>query len=179
MRLTKAVASRIIDFLAQIEDFQKMLWEKRKFITETQYCITLGNIDAAFYADIAANESQWEEWRDLFNVDGNDRSEAFLIGHPTLPLDTRHFDTGFTDRLLASFNDLESITEGLLIHSENWQALRLLSDKYAGEVTCVYIDPPYNTGTGDFAYKDSYQHSSWLSMMKDRAELSHDLMQSR
>ena len=44
MRLTKAVGSQIIDFLAQIEGFQKMLWEKRKFVTETQYCITLSSI---------------------------------------------------------------------------------------------------------------------------------------
>ena len=40
MRLTKAVGGKIIDFLAQIEDYQKKLWEKRKFVTETQYCIT-------------------------------------------------------------------------------------------------------------------------------------------
>ena len=44
MRLTKAVGGKIIDFLTQIEDFQKLLWEKRKFVTETQYCITIGNI---------------------------------------------------------------------------------------------------------------------------------------
>ena len=44
MRLTKAVGSQIIDFLAQIEDFQKTLWEKRKFVIETHYCITLSNI---------------------------------------------------------------------------------------------------------------------------------------
>ena len=50
MRLTKAVGSKIIDFLAQIEEFQKMLWEKRKFVTETQYCITLGNIAPEFYS---------------------------------------------------------------------------------------------------------------------------------
>ena len=83
MRLTKAVGSRIIDFLAQIEDFQKMLWEKRKFVTETQYCITLGNIDAAFYPDrsSSANEAQWNEWRDLHGIDGSDRSQEFLRAH--------------------------------------------------------------------------------------------------
>ncbi len=176
MRLTKTVGGKIIDFLAQIEDFQKMLWEKRKFVTETQYCITLGNIDAGLYPDILANEAQWQEWREILDVDGTDRSAAFLQDHSTLPLDTRHFDHDFTDRLLASFDDLEGIIDGLLVRSENWQALRFLLDRYAGEVRCVYIDPPYNTGSGDFAYKDSYRHSSWLSMMIDRANLSHDLM---
>ena len=67
MRLTKAVGSKIIDFLAQIEDFQKMLWEKRKFVTETQYCITLGSISAEFYRDIEANDAQWDEWRELLD----------------------------------------------------------------------------------------------------------------
>ena len=65
MRMTKAVGNQIIDFLAQNEDFQRTLWEKRKFVIETQYCITLGSIPAEFYADIAANDAQWEEWREL------------------------------------------------------------------------------------------------------------------
>jgi len=61
LRVIKSVGSRIIDFLDQIESFQKMLWEKRKFITETQYCITVGNIDESFYSDIAVCEAQWAE----------------------------------------------------------------------------------------------------------------------
>ena len=135
MRLTKAVGGKIIDFLAQIEDFQKLLWEKRKFVTETQYCIALGNINAAFYLDIAVNDGQWDEWRELFGVDGNDRSEAYLLTHPTLVLDTKHFDGEFVDRLIASFDDLDGMTDGLLVHSENWQALRLLYGKYRGKRT--------------------------------------------
>ena len=115
MRLTKVVGSKIIDFLAQIEDFQKMLWEKRKFVTETQYCITLGSIAPEFYPVIAANDAQWDEWRDLLGVDGNDRSKAFLQTHPTLVLDTRHFEAGFVDCLLASFPDLDGITDGLVV----------------------------------------------------------------
>ena len=65
MRLIRRVGGRIIEFLAQIEDFQKMLWEKRKFITETFYCITVGNIPEKFYPEIAACEAQWEEWKAL------------------------------------------------------------------------------------------------------------------
>ena len=97
MRLTKAVGSQIIDFLAQIEGFQKMLWEKRKFVTETQYCITLGSIATEFYAEIAVNDAQWDEWREALDVDGNDRSETFLQAYPTLVLDTKHFAPGFVD----------------------------------------------------------------------------------
>ncbi len=65
VQLIKIIGARIIEFLAQIETFQKMLWEKRKFIVETQYCITIGNISADFYSEIAANDAQWAEWREL------------------------------------------------------------------------------------------------------------------
>ena len=172
MRLTKAVGSKIIDFLAQIEDFQKMLWEKRTFVTETQYCITLGSIAPEFYPEIAGNEAQWDEWRDLLGVNSSDRSDAFLRAHPTLALDTKHFATWFVDRLLASFGDLEGITDGLLIHSENWQALRLLLEKYAWSTQCIYLDPPYNSKTSEILYKNDYRHSSWLSLIDNRLAIS-------
>ena len=150
MRLIKGVGSQIIDFLAQIEGFQKRLWEKRKFVTETQYCITLGCIDPSFYPDIAGNDAQRHEWRKLYDIDDIDRSAAFLEAHPTLVLDTAHFDAAFTDRLLTSFDDLDEMTDGLLIHGENWQTLRLMQEKYKGRVKCVYIDPPYNNTSDSF-----------------------------
>ncbi len=187
-RAIRAVGGWIIDFLDQIECFQKMLWEKRKFIIETQYCITIGNVDESFYPDIAACEPQWAEWKALFHIDetetnlfnsGKDKNGkrvAFLKAHPTLVLDTAHFGRDFTDRLLASFDDLDGMTDGLLIHSENWQALNLLCEKYSEQVNCIYIDPPYNTENDGFIYKDHYKHSSWLAMMRDRATLSKLLM---
>jgi len=404
MRVIKTIGSRIIDFLAQIENFQKMLWEKRKFITETQYCITVGNIAEDFYPEIAECEPQWEEWKALgfvpvSNAPGNasdsdasaakgwhsrgylphfdaaniiqsisfrlhdsipveiidrwkeelhwteqttpdskeaatlrkriaeyedsgkgacylrderiaeivqgalkhfdgvryhliawcimpnhlhvlietkpgyslsdiahswksftaheankllgrsgtfwmpdyfdrfirdekhfaatveyirenpvkaglvdspekwpwsgwpdheqwgrERRErrrlsredaedaldpeggrdarapriAFLKSHPTLVLDTKHFRRDFVGRLLASFDGLDEMTDGLLIHGENFQALNLLLEKYRDKVKCIYIDPPYNTGNDEFIYRDNYQHSSWLSMIQDR-----------
>jgi len=192
MRVIKAIGGRIIEFLAQIEEFQKMLWEKRKFIIETQYCITVGNIEKDFYPEIAACEAQWEEWKELFHIDeieedifsGDLNTKegriAFLEAHPTLVLDTKHFEQDFVDRLLASFDDLDEMTDGLLVHSENWQALNVFSKKYRNRVECIYLDPPYNTGNdNDFAYKDSYQHSSWLSMITDRTALSHTILSSQ
>lgn len=187
-RAIKTVGSRIIDFLDQIECFQKMLWEKRKFITETQYCITIGNIDEKFYPDIAACEPQWVEWKELFHIDeeettlfnsGMDKKGkrvAFLKGHPTLVLDTKHFDADFVDEWLGSFDDLDEMIDGLLIHSENFHALNLLPERYREKVKCIYVDPPYNTGTDGFLYKDSYQDSTWMSMIRDRMSLATDLL---
>src|SRR5690554_7998279 len=104
MRLIKRIGLIIIEFLAQIENFQKMLWEKKKFVTETFYVITVGNIPETFYPEIAENEAQWEEWKALGMMGENPADRlAFLKAHPSLPLDTRHFPADFTDRLLASF----------------------------------------------------------------------------
>jgi len=183
LRAVRAVGSRIIEFLAQVEEFQKMLWEKRKFITETFYCITVGNIPDAFYGEIAACDAEWAEWGVLFDVDAaltQRREDAermeFLRTHPTLVVDTRHFDQPFVDRLLGSFDDLDEMTDGVLVHSENWQALRLLDERCREQVKCIYIDPPYNTGSDGFPYKDTYQHSTWLAMMQDRVLLLHALL---
>ena len=178
MRLTKAVGGKIIDFLAQIEDFQKLLWEKLKFVTEAQYCITLGNIPADFYPDIAANEAQWEEWQELYGLDISERSPTFLQTYPTLVLDTQHFDADFTDGLLASFHDLDGITDGLLIHGENWQALNVARMRYRDRVKCVHIDPPYNPQSESFVYKNNYPDSSWLAMIRDRVAAGHTWMDS-
>ena len=188
MRAVKSVGGWIIDFLDQIERFQKMLWEKRKFITKTEYCITVGNIEDKFYPKIVACESQWVEWRELFRIDEeetnlfnskrdlNDKRFDFLKSHPTLVLDTKHFDDVFVDSLLGSMGNLDDQTDGLLIHGENFQSLNLLLEKYRESVKCVYIDPPYNTGNGDFIYRDTYQHSCWLAMMHDRLSLLKTFM---
>ena len=168
LRLTKAIGGQIIDFLGQIEKFQKMLWEKRKFVTESHYCITLDNIAPAFYSEILGNDDQWAEWQGLFEVKDADRNPKYLSGQPTLVLDTRHFEREFADRLLASFGDLDAKTDGLLVHGENWQALNSLMETYRGRVECFYLDPPYNTGDSTILYKNGYMNSSWLSLMADR-----------
>ncbi len=102
----------------------------------------------------------------------------FLKAHPTLVLDTRHFDHDFVDRLLDSFDDLDGMTDGLLVHGENWQALNLLGEKYRERVKCVYIDPPYNTDASSILYKNDYKHSSWLSLLENRVRVTMRLLQS-
>ena len=157
-------------FLAQLEDFQKQLWLKKKFVLETNWCVTLNRIPKALYPEIATNAAQCEEWVELFAVDeipgdlinggatwSNPPSLDFLKANPYLVLDTRHFDRDFTDRLLAALSDSGSLDEqldGLLVHGENFQALNLLQARYHGQVQCVYIDPPYNTDATPILYKN-------------------------
>ena len=181
VRATRYIGGKIIDFLAQLEAFQKQLWLKKKFVLETQWCVTLDRVPDALYAEIAANTAQCAEWVALFAADeiagdltnGNTTwtdppSVAFLKANPYLVLDTRHFDRAFKDRLLTALSDagpLSDQLDGLLIHAENFQALNLLQARYQGQVQCIHIDPPYNTQTSGFMYKNGYQHSSWLAMM--------------
>ncbi|MCL4830597.1 MAG: hypothetical protein KJZ95_24785, partial [Caldilinea sp.] len=133
LRLIKRVGARIIAFLAQIEEFQKRLWEKRKFVTASFYCVRVGVIAEDFYAEIAANDAQWQTWQRLVALadPGTPAQRTRLLqSHPSLMLDTRHFAPDFVDRLLATFADLDGWTDGLLVHSENWQALNLLGERY-------------------------------------------------
>ena len=176
MRLMKSLGGAIIHLLNQIESFQKMLWEKRKFILSTDYIITVGTLEDRFYATIAANDAQWDEWHELLGIEYCERSVSFLQAHPTLPLDTRHFEASFTDRLLESIDDLHGMTDGLLVHSENWQALRLMEESYRQSVKCIYIDPPYNTAASQILYKNNYRHSSWASLLENRLSASQSYL---
>ncbi|HWS99819.1 MAG TPA: site-specific DNA-methyltransferase [Pyrinomonadaceae bacterium] len=92
----------------------------------------------------------------------------FLKANPFLVLDTKFFDQEFKDRLLASFENLDEQTDGLLIHSENFQALNLLQERHREQVKCIYIDPPYNTDATPIIYKNGYRSSSWLSLIETR-----------
>ena len=82
----------------------------------------------------------------------------FLTANPFLVLDTRFFAADFTARILASFDDIDAQLDGVLVHSENFQALNLLQERYREQVKCIYIDPPYNTGPTKILYKNNYHN---------------------
>ncbi len=195
IKALRKVAGKIISFLAQLEDFQKKLWLKKKFVLESHYCITIDQIlkheDAeAILKTIASNDAQREEWVKLFainEIEGDLSAPAytspltveFLKANDKLLIDTKFYDTKFKYQVISGFDDLDAQTDGLMINSENFQALNLLRDRYREQVKCIYIDPPYNTGNDGFAYKDSYQHSSWASMIFDRVSSSQLLLSSQ
>lgn len=189
VKAIKQVGDKIIRMLAQLENFQKRLWLKKKFVVQSDYCITIDRVPEELYDDIIANDRQREEWVRLFainEIEGDLTTEAysvpltkeFLKQNPFLVLDTAFFDASFKHQLVRHLGEkgIDEQCNGLLINSENFQALQLLQEKYIHSVKSVYIDPPYNTGSDNaFAYKDNYQHSSWASMMRDRVALSKHL----
>lgn len=202
IKATRRIAHKLIDFLAQLENFQKRLWLKRKFVLETNWLITLDYVPEELYAAVCkaaeapicgwdgVTRNQREEWVRLFAIDqqvvqpaedseGELFSEAvipysepltpaFLKAHPYLTLDTVFLDDELKYDILSRIEDLEEATQGVLVHGENFQALNLLNERYREQIKTIYIDPPYNTGSDEFIYKDAYQRSSWMSLMHDR-----------
>ena len=189
VKAIKQVGQKIIQMLAQLENFQKILWLKKKFVVQSDYCITLDRVPEKLYPEIVANEAQRKEWVRLFAIDeikGDIVTEAysepltieFLKQNPSLVLDTAFFDANFKHQLVKSMENIDEQTNGLLAYGDNFQTNRLLREKLYGSVNCVFIDPPYNTGDDDFVYKDNYQSSSWLSMLNDRLDSGMDLIKN-
>lgn len=171
-----AVASRIIEFLDTLETFQRNIYTLKKKVIDTHWLISVGKIPEQFHGAIAANAEQVKQFSDMYGVT-IERAEQ-LKAHPTLVVDTGLFASEWALELLSdpAFDNLDEQTDGLLIHSENWQALNVLQEKYREKVKCTYIDPPYNTGDDGFLYKDSFRHSSWSSLMQDRIALLKQLL---
>lgn len=200
IKAMRLIAHKIIAFLAQLENFQKKLWLKKKFVLETQWLITLDRIPESLYAEICEQAEkpvrgwdgrtrcQREEWVELFAIDEIKDDLAggiaysipltpdFLKTNQSLVLDTAFFREELKQRLLTEITNLDQETNGLLVHGDNFQALNLLGGRYRGKVKCIYIDPPYNTGEDGFPYKDNYQSSSWLTMMSSRIQAAKSML---
>lgn len=187
VKAIKLVGDKIITFLAQLEDFQKKLWLKKKFVVGCDYCITLDRIPRTLYSEIIANDAQRQEWVRLFAIDeikgdmmtegySEPLTEKFLEDNPFLVLDTKFFSAEFKHKLVGSMEKVDEECNGLLINSENFQALELLQEKCSERVQNIYADPPYNTSASEIMYKNSYKHSSWLSLLEDRICLGKKLL---
>ena len=190
VKAIKQVGQKIIRMLAQLENFQRKLWLKKKFVVQSDYCITLDRVPEKLYPAIIANDAQRKEWVRLFAIDeikgdgmfthaySEPLTIEFLKQNPFLVLDTAFFDAKFKHQLIASMENVDEQTNGLLINSENFQALQLLQEKYRKAIKNIYADPPYNTSASEIAYKNNYKNSSWLSLMESRLALGKQLLSS-
>lgn len=192
LKVIRKIATKLIEFLAQLEDFQKRLWLKKKFVTETNYCITLDRVPEALYPEIAANDAQRVEWVKLFAIDEIEANDGdllnvgkqgysapltveFLKQNDKLVLDTAFFSDEFKVSLVESIEDFDEQSDGLLINSDNFHALNFITERFSKQFDGIYIDPPYNTSSSEIIYKNSYKHSSWLSLIQTRVELAKAL----
>lgn len=187
IKAVKTVGKKIITFLASLEDFQKKLWLKKKFVVQADYCITLDRVPEKLYSEICTNDKQREEWVKLFAIDeikGNafhhaysvPLTEDFLKENPFLVLDTQFFSSDFKNQLLSEIDNIDEQCDGLIINSDNFQALGLLEEKYRNLINYCYIDPPYNTNASEILYKNGYKDSCWLTLMSDRVQRAKKLL---
>lgn len=95
LKVFRRIAGKLIDFLGQLEDFQKKLWLKKKFVVQCDCCITLDRVPKTFYPEILRNRRQWEEWKALGLFDPIDLDDIS-------PADTVACTVKFT------FNDFDS-----------------------------------------------------------------------
>ncbi len=195
IQTVRIVALELIDFMAQLENFQKKLWLKKKFVVRADYCITLDRVPAELHDEIFANGAQLAEWEKLGfpelgngvlaeNAEARGESELFPenesaeIGakFDSRMVDTKFFPQEFKEKLLAGISDLDDACDGLLIRSENFQALNFLRERYHEKIKCIYIDPPYNTDSSPILYKNGYRHSTWCSLLEGRLSTSKNLL---
>lgn len=93
--------------------------------------------------------------------------------------DGEHLFNGFTRNAELNRNRgllEDTITDNLIIKGNNLLALHTLKEEFAGKVKLIYIDPPYNTGNDGFKYNDSFNHSTWLTFIKNRLEVAKQLL---
>ncbi len=164
----KELIFEIIELIAKFEDELKAMWLKPKFVRDLNYIISLDKIDKKFHNDILNSKKLKKEWKSL----------GLEVDNEHLPIDTKYLDKNLKYEILSSYENLDEQTDGILIKSDNFQALNTILPKYKEQIDLIYIDPPFNTGS-DFAYKDRFQDSTWLTLMENRLTLAKDLLSDK
>ncbi|MAZ65506.1 MAG: site-specific DNA-methyltransferase [Kangiellaceae bacterium] len=192
----RSIALDLIKFLAQLEDFQKRLWTKKKFVVSSHYCITLDHIFSMtdqvnnaiqqekvreiqdyLISEILNNNEQWKAWRNLGIYDDQpERTVEYIRDNKYLSVDTSLYSERFNNILLKCLDEIDNSTNGIIVNSDNYQGLRFLENRYCSNIDSIYIDPPYNSAASEILYKNEYKHSSWLSLMASRYQVSLNLL---
>lgn len=168
----KEVALQVIVLVSEFENELCKIWNKPRFVLNSHFIVSLDQLKAKNYdlnkiTNHKNYPKQVKEWQDL-----NLKTTDNLLENEFLPLDTLYFKD-LEEEIKNLFNEDE--INGTLIKSENYQALNSLKNRYKETIDCIYIDPPFNTGS-DFAYIDKFQDSTWLSLMHNRLELAYDFL---
>ncbi|GAA9959957.1 hypothetical protein VN0918_13040 [Helicobacter pylori] len=171
----KEVALQVIVLVSEFENELCKIWNKPRFVLNSHFIVSLDKLKAKNYdlnkiTNHKNYPKQVKEWQDL-----NLKTTDNLLENEFLPLDTLYFKD-LEEEIKSQFNEDE--INGTLIKSENYQALNSLKNRYKEKIDCIYIDPPFNTGS-DFAYIDKFQDSTWLSLMHNRLELAYDFLSSQ
>jgi len=201
LQILKDISFKIINFISQFEDELVKIWNKPKFVLNSNYVITLDRIYSAVIARSETTkqsltlvekilnhkniEEQIKEWKDLGIVADNfNKSEILennLMGgqlekYKHLPIDTKYFKD-LELEILGLFDDLDNTLDGWLIKSENYQALNTILPKFKEKVQTIYIDPPFNKKSdADYFYSVKYKDASWVTLLENRLQLAKDVL---
>ncbi|MFP5991550.1 site-specific DNA-methyltransferase [Helicobacter pylori] len=175
INIIKEVALEVISLVSEFENELCKIWNKPRFVLNSHFIVSLDQLKAKNYDlnKITSHKNypkQVKEWQDL-----NLKTTDNLLENEFLPLDTLYFKD-LEEEIKNLFSEDE--INGTLIKSENYQALNSLKNRYKETIDCIYIDPPFNTGS-DFAYIDKFQDSTWLSLMHNRLQLAYDFLSSQ
>jgi adenine-specific DNA-methyltransferase len=95
-----------------------------------------------------------------------------LLNKKVITSAKKYTQNGVSDEVNFNRNENGLIKDNLIIKGNNLLALHTLKSNFAGKVKLIYIDPPYNTGNDSFNYNDNFNHSTWLTFMKNRLEVA-------
>lgn len=190
----KRIAYKTIELIAKFEEELKKIWEKPRFVFNSNYVITLDRIakkegGTEVIKELLNHpgmEEQIKEWKELGIIGENFKKEKILIKtlqgeelneeFQFLPVDTKYFKE-VKWKILELFDNLDDELDGWLIKSENWQALNTILPKFREKVQTIYIDPPFNLGTNaDFHYEVNYKDSTWITMLENRLSLAKEFI---
>ena len=185
----KTLRSRLeaeIDLLAKNKKFGLVFEEH---IPE---CVPLYSVPIKIGGNVAVKTSKMQPIYEVLDINGDMAHcmDTDTKAETDIPLDTLVSVALFGEVIFPSLEPIASVCNApdsklwhTIIEADNYHALQLLGYLYAGQVDCIYIDPPYNTGARDWKYNndyvdsnDSFRHSKWLSMMKKRLELAKKVL---
>jgi len=193
LQTLKDIAFKIIDFVAQFEDELVKIWNKPKFIKNSNYVITLDRLPGlSFVKKILKHANineQVKEWQELEMVDESFKTagiiekdlhgEKLSAKYEHLPVDTKYFKD-LEPEIIEQFDHLDQMLDGRLIKSENYQALNTIMPKFREKVQMIYIDPPFNKEEeADYQYNIKYKDASWISLLENRLIISKQFLESR
>ena len=193
LQILKDIAFKIIDFISQFEDELVKIWNKPKFVKNSNYVITLDRIkDINLIERILEHKNikeQVKEWIELGIVNQDFKTEDVFENNLTgkylskkyehLPIDTKYFKD-LELEILSLFDNLDESLDGWLIKSENYQALNTILPKFKEKVQTIYIDPPFNLDSSDqFLYRTNYKDANWATLLENRLRIAKDWLNDK
>lgn len=193
LQILKDIAFKIIDFISQFEDELVKIWNKPKFVKNSNYVITLDRINNINLIEKILTHNnineQIKEWLELGIVDESFKTEDIFENdlkgkhlskkYEHLPIDTKYFKD-LELEILVLFEDLDNSLNGWLIKSENYQALNTILPKFKEKVQTIYIDPPFNLDSSDqFMYRTNYKDANWATLLENRLRIAKNWLNEK